>query len=169
MATAAAVAIFFGTLMRRTLFAGLLFMLLGTAMAADKPAVPQPAVELVSAEFGVFDSSNARELVLDPTEVVPRRVGQRYGWVIELRTPRRSVSVTEYYVLPPPPEEQGKTAPPMDIPVIRRNQVSQRQLVLFEGRIYGEWAIGPGEPPGQRHLQVVIENDLQVDFKYQVK
>ena len=38
-----------------------------------------------------------------------------------------------------------------------------------EGRIFGEWEIGPGEPPGRRHLQVVIEGEVAASFEYDVR
>ena len=51
----------------------------------------------------------------------------------------------------------------------RRSQVSQRQLVPDEGRIYGEWAIGPNEPAGRRQLQVIIEGQVAASFNFEVK
>lgn len=57
----------------------------------------------------------------------------------------------------------------MTIPLQRRNQVSQRQLVPVDGRIYGEWEVAPGEPSGHRHLQVVIEGEVAASFEYDVK
>ena len=57
----------------------------------------------------------------------------------------------------------------MLIPLERRNQVSQRHLVPVDGQIFGEWEIGPGEPPGQRHLQVLIEGRVAASFEYEVK
>ncbi|MDP2108563.1 MAG: hypothetical protein Q8J67_05880, partial [Rhodocyclaceae bacterium] len=71
----------------------------GPACAAP-PAQPGAPVEIISAEFGIFDASKPGELAFEPTDVVPHRVGQRYGWVIEVRTKRRSLSVREEYLLP---------------------------------------------------------------------
>ena len=57
----------------------------------------------------------------------------------------------------------------IEIPLPRRSQVSQRQMAPLAGRIVGEWSIGPGEPPGKRHLQVIVEGELAGDFKFEVK
>jgi hypothetical protein len=57
----------------------------------------------------------------------------------------------------------------LNIPLQRRNQVSQRQLVPVDGRIFGEWSVGPGEPAGHRHLQVVIEGEVAASFEFDVK
>jgi hypothetical protein len=146
----------------------LLCCLCATLVQAAPP--PAPAVTILGAEFGIFDVSDPQEIAFEPTSVVPHVEGQRYGWVIELRTARRSVAVREEYLLAP-----EKAAPStgadgrIEIPLPRRNQVSQRQLVPAGGRIIGEWAIGPTEPPGKRHLQVIVEGELAGDFEFEVK
>ncbi len=92
------------------------------------------SVAILNAEFGIFDASNPKEIVFEPTLVVPHKEGQR-----------------------------------LTIPHERRNQASQRQLVPVAGRIYGEWAIGPQEPPGKRRLQVLVEDRPPVVFEYEVR
>lgn len=130
------------------------------------------AVEVVAAEFGVFDASDPQRVIFEPTRVVPHREGQRYGWMIELRGIKRSVSVREEYLLPSRAVE-GRTdsaeGTKLVIPLERRNQVSQRQLVPVDGRIYGEWSIGPQEPPGRRQLDVVVEGQVAASFEFEVK
>ena len=138
------------------------------AAAAAPPSAP---VTVVSGEFGVFEvDKKSGDIAFEPTATVPFKVGQRYGWIIELRTKKRSVAVREEYLLPPTEtykeEEGGKR---LTIPLERRNQVSQRQLVPVAGRIYGEWSIGPGEPTGKRKLQVIVEDQPPVIFEYEVR
>jgi hypothetical protein len=130
------------------------------------------AVEVVAAEFGVFDASDPQRVIFEPTRIVPHREGQRYGWMIELRGAKRSVSVREEYLLPSRAVE-GRTdsaeGTKLVIPLDRRNQVSQRQLVPVDGRIYGEWSIGPQEPPGRRQLDVVVEGQVAASFEFEVR
>lgn len=156
----------------RTLTFVIALVLSGAALAAP-PGPVAATFEVVSAEFGIFDASDPKETVFEPTHVVPHREGQRYGWMIELRTKKRSLSVREEYILPTTATEAGPTGSlaenGMNIPLPRRNQVSQRQLVPVGGRIYGEWAVGPGEPAGKRHLQVIVEGQLAGSFEYEVK
>jgi hypothetical protein len=162
--------------LRRFLLLGILMS--GLAVAAP-PQTQEVPVEIVSAEFGLFDASNPDELAFEPATVVPQQIGQRYGWVIEVRTRKRSLAVREEYLLPTASTagisaaETKAAADPavstLNISLLRRNQVSQRQLVPVEGRIFGEWSIGPGEPAGRRHLQVIIEGQLGADFKYEVR
>lgn len=151
----------------------ILVSVLFAGISSAAPPVPAEApVAIISAEFGTFDASNPQEMVFEPTLVVPHRQGQRYGWVIEVRTTQRALSVAEEYLLPNPatagkaPDSSG-TGP--DITLQRRNQVSQRQLVPVDGKIYGEWAVGPGEPAGHRHLQVLVEGRVAATFEYDVK
>ena len=139
--------------------------------AATVPPVDSP-LAIVSAEFGIFDASNPRELVFEPTLVVPHRQGQRYGWIIEVRTGRSSLSVREEYLLPTPGKANGARdviSESLNFPVQRRNQVSQRQLVPVDGKIYGEWTVGPNEPAGHRHLQVLVEGQVAASFEYDVR
>jgi len=148
-------------------------LVLASAVAwSATPAPKEPPVEIVSAEFGVFEAEAPGELVFEPSNVIPHKVGQRYGWIIEVRTAKRSVSVREEYLLPTPAKAR-EAAPSanetLDIPSQRRHQVSQRQLVPVEGKIYGEWSIGPNEPAGHRQLQVVVEGDVAASFGYDVK
>ncbi len=143
----------------------------GLALLVFTATVAQAqSVEIRNAEFGIFDASNPKETIFEPTHVVPHQPGQRYGWVIELRTTQRSVAVREEYLIAPTEafkEEAGGKR--LTIPHERRNQVSQRQLVPVAGRIYGEWEIGPQEPPGKRRLQVLVEDRPPVVFEYEVK
>ena len=107
-----------------------------------------------------------------PSTVVPKAVGQRYGWIIEVRTLKRSLAVREEYVLPPSPKQKepdNPVAKNLHIPDLRRSQVSQRQLAPVDGQIVGEWSIGPDEPAGKRRLQVVVEGEVVASFDFEVK
>lgn len=137
-------------------------------------AAQAQSVDILNAEFGIFSTRNPRESVFEPTLVVPHKEGQRYGWVIEVRTTQPRLAVREEYLLPTAATEAGpsgdlKNGSSLSIPLPRRSQVSQRQLAPVDGRIYGEWAIGPGEPAGRRHLQVIVEGQVAGSFEYEVK
>lgn len=136
------------------------------------------AAEVIQAEFGIFIPYKAGAedgLMFEPTRVVPHKIGTRYGWMIRLITGKRRVSVREEYLLPatvpaqnpPPAAKDGEHA--RTLAFERRNTVSQRQLAPRNGLIFGEWEIGPGEPPGRRHLQVIVEGELAADFEYEVR
>lgn len=152
----------------------ILIPLLGAATITFLPlahAAPKgPPVEILGAEFGLFTPRGEARTVFSPTHTVPHQTGQRYGWVIELRTKARAVSVSEEYILPPLVETKpDPLAEALGLKNERRNQVSQRRLVPVEGKIYGEWEIGPQEPAGKRTLQVIVEGADPVRFEYEVK
>ena len=153
------------------LLSALLATTTATAVLAAEEVAPA-AVEVLSADFGIFDASDSREVAFGPTRVVPHREGQRYGWVIELRTTQRSLSVREEYLLPNPvktPKSDDPIVADLEVPLYRHNQISQRQLVPVDGKIYGEWEVGSREPAGHRHLQVVIEDQVAASFEFDVK
>lgn len=157
-------------MIRRTL------LLICACMAGIAHAAPREDAAadfaVVDAEFGIFADGRPDELVFAPTRIIPHREGQRYGWVIELRTAKRTLAVSEEYLLPAG-DAPGKAADPvsesLNVPTPRRRQVSQRQLAPVDGRIFGEWSVGPHEPAGRRQLQVLIEGRPAASFEYEVK
>lgn len=138
-------------------------------------AVPTHAagVEVVNAEFGLFEADSSGATLFSPSRSVPRKPGQRYGWLIELRadasTPR-SVLVREEYLQPSrAPVVRSARDDSLRLTDVRRHQVSERRLVPVDGQIAGEWMIGADEPAGERHLVVVIEGAPETRFDYRVE
>jgi len=126
--------------MMRKVFLLVALTFAGLTQAAPPLPKDEAPVEIISAEFGIFDASTPGELAFEPTDVVPHQIGQRYGWSIEVRTTRRSLAVREEYLLPPTtpvPAASDPLSASLNIPNQRRSQVSQRQLVPVGGRIYG--------------------------------
>lgn len=158
---------FFNRQRRRCL---LMLCLLGSAFGASSTFA---ATEIVAAEFGLFDAGQPGELVFTPSERIPLKTGQRYGWVIEVRTSQRSLMVREEYLLPSKapiyaPAEGTRLDAALTIQDTRRHQVSERRLVPVDGKIFGEWAIGENEPAGTRSLMVIVEGAAETRFDYQV-
>jgi hypothetical protein len=92
--------------------------------------------------------------------------------MIELRGTGRSVSVREEYLWPGQAVEERAESPEgtkLVIPMERRSQVSQRQLVPVDGRIFGEWSVGPREPAGARRLEVIVEGQVAASFAFEVR
>ena len=145
-----------------------LALLSGVSFAAG--SVP-PSIEVARAEFGLFDASgDATEIAFAPSKRVPLRVGQRYGWVIELAKAPRTLSVREEYVQPIAAQPAADpVSESLNVPLQRRNMVSQRHLAPIDGRIYGEWSVGANEPAGHRRLDVVIEGRVAASFEFDVE
>jgi hypothetical protein len=147
----------------------LLLSLLPVAASAATPVVAP--VHIVRAEFGLFETpANAGEVAFVPSSVVPLRVGQRYGWVIEVGKAPRTLSVREEYVSPMNSATTGDdVTESLSIPLARRSLVSQRQLVPVDGRIVGEWSVGAREPAGHRRLEVLVEGRVAASFEFDVE
>ncbi len=157
-------------MIRKTL---ILISLLVAEISFAAPQSPTIApVEIVNVAFGIFDDSTPGELHLDPTDIIPRKAGQRFGWVMEVRTAQHSLAVREEYLQPGLPRIEAATdasSESLNIPNERHIQAGQRQLVPVNGKIYGIWVVGPNEPAGHRLLHVVIEEKLGASFEYEVK
>lgn len=162
------------TVIRRLfLLLALLCPTLPTLPTQAAPATDGP-VDIIAAQFGIFDASTPGELSFEATNLIPRITGQRYGWIIEVKTTKRHISVREEYAFALPdkkntPEEKDEFLDSFRQPPQRRNQVSERQLTPVEGQIYGEWFIGQNEPAGHRRLLVYVEGKLAATFEYDVK
>ena len=152
----------------------LLFMfviLAGRSIAAPTGQIEAP-LEIVSARFGIFDNAGGDELILTPSAVVPLKVGQRYGWAIEVRTSKRTLEVREEYVLPAkskPPQPASPLSESLSFPTARRALVSQRQLAPQDEKIYGEMSVGPNDSAGHRLLQIFIEGQPGPRFEYDLQ
>ena len=157
-------------MIRKTL---LLISLLDAEISFAAPRNPTNApVEIVNAAFGIFDDSTPGEFHLDPTDIIPRKVGQRFGWVMEVRTDQHRLAVREEFLQPGLPKIEAAMDPlseNLNIPNERHIQAGQRQLVPVNGKIYGVWVVGPNELAGHRLLHVVIEEKLGTNFEYEVK
>lgn len=156
-------------ILSRALF--LMLLLAVSPLQAAPPVEKVEKVEVVAAEFGLFEERKG-ELVFTPAEVVPHVLGQRYGWIMEVRTKRHAVAVTEEYVVPRPntgSAEEKEVARNLGLSNDKRIQVSQRLLVPREDHIYAEWSVGPSEPTGHRRLQVLVEGEVAARFEFDVK
>ena len=145
-------------------------LLLVCSLAHGAPPAEAP-VEVVAAEFGIFEEKKG-DLVFTPTDVVPHVLGQRYGWVIEVKTSKRTLKVSEEYVQPRPNKgtaEEKEVARNLGLSNDKRTQVSERLLAPMDGHIYAEWAVGPNEPAGHRRLQVLVEGQVAARFEFDVK
>ena len=142
-------------------------LLLVCSLAHGAPPAEAP-VEVVAAEFGIFEEKKG-DLVFTPTDVVPHVLGQRYGWVIEVKTSKRTLKVSEEYVQPRPNKgtaEEKEVARNLGLSNDKRTQVSERLLAphgwAHLRRVGGgpQRAGGPPPPagaggrPGGRPLRV---------------
>ncbi|MDR2507872.1 MAG: hypothetical protein LBD67_07770 [Candidatus Accumulibacter sp.] len=158
----------------KNLFALFFLFLFSVLSRAGAPAPGEKTPpEIVRAGFGLFDVGDPKKPLFMETSVVPRKEGQRYGWLIEVRTKKRSLSVREEYLLPPlatpPAKNEDGMKVILDIPLEQRVQAAYRQLVPIDNHIIGEWTVKADEPAGRRRLQVIIEEHLAAEFDFVIE
>jgi hypothetical protein len=79
-------------------------LLVGIAWSAMGPNPATPEIEIVSAEFGLFNSPLSGKPPFVPSTVVPFQEGQAYGWIIQIKTTEPNVKWREEFTLPATPQ-----------------------------------------------------------------
>jgi hypothetical protein len=134
------------------------------SVATPRPTVMQLAPDLTveAAEFGTFQSDPQGNLDFTAATSVPKRPGQSYGWVVNVRTSRLKLHVREEHII-------------WDVQV-QKESGEQGPMTVFNevdveptgGVIYSTWQVAPDEPSGRRTLKVSIEGTLVKEFQYTV-
>lgn len=136
--------------------------------AAGKRVEP---VKVVRAVFGVFNPPDSGEPGFVPTNVVPYRANQSYGWVMMVRTNQTQVKWREEFTLPEapstwgPPEQQGKRYMSDD----GRTTVTERVVTPYRGTIANSWSIAPGDPKGRYVMRVSVEAAPPQVFEFELR
>jgi hypothetical protein len=127
-----------------------------------------PPVEILHARMGFFDESRKGGFV--QSTAIPLRGDQRYGWAIELRTNKETVSYIEHLNLAGP-TTWGIKNPSIkyNIAPDRSGIVVHRESALRDGMIYGIWVISPDDPPGAGSFKIVIEGKVEHKFQFELK
>src|SRR5262245_12758019 len=109
------------------------------AAAACRPAGEGP-VEVTHAIFGVYRTPHVGRTEFEPTRVVPFAVGQRYGWLIGVKTARPRIRWREELVLPSPPATWGpRKIGSRRIAADNRSIVIEREVTVASGFIVHAW------------------------------
>ncbi len=129
---------------------------LGAWLALWPPAVwaQEPAsIEIVSAEFGLFNAMETGRPPFIPTPFVPLQEGQAYGWVIVVKTADKTVRWREEFT----PSGSGNAA------------VTEREVTLYNGAVYNSRAIGKSDPAGTYRMRVSVNGQLVRTFEFRVE
>ncbi|MCL2523567.1 MAG: hypothetical protein FWF20_01935 [Betaproteobacteria bacterium] len=142
-----------------------------TPAAATRPAAPSASqVQVLSADFGLFQLTENEEWDFAPARTVPLAVGQAYGWMVKLKTAQTKVKWREELTLPAPPEvwsntPQGQHTLSSD----RRVSVTEGESEPIQGAIYSSWSVAPGDPKGRYIIRLSIENATPIVFEFDVE
>ena len=152
-----------------TLFALALF---GGERASSQysPNPPSDLVEVVRAEFGLFNMGKDGKFVFVPSKAVPLKFLQGYGWEVTLKTTKPKVKWREELTLPSAPAIWGKL--PEEKIVIstdRKVSVTEREEEPARGVISNGWAVAVGDPKGKYLIRLTIEDASPIVFEFNVE
>jgi hypothetical protein len=129
------------------------------------------ALEVVSAQFGVFGADQAGRRILYETDKFPAVVAAPYGWYIVFKTSKPTVIWREEFELPEPPPTWGP-GEAMGIYTIspdRKTAVTERIIPTRLGFVANEWRYAPGDPVGAHKMRVYIDGQLIREFAFDIE
>ena len=133
---------------------------------------PMPDIEVLHADFGLFNRALSGELVLTPSAVVPLKKGQQYGWSILLRTSKPRVRWHEELTLPSPPSSWGGDELPAAKQTIsqdRMTSIVELDATPVDGVIENVWEVAPGDPKGHYIIRLTIDGGNQQVFEFDLR
>ena len=141
------------------------------ANEASEAVAKSPALEVVSAQFGVFGADQAGRRILYETDKFPAVIAAPYGWYIVFKTSKPTVIWREEFELPEPPPTWGP-GEAMGIYTIspdRKTAVTERIIPTRLGFIANEWRYAPGDPVGAHKMRVYIDGQLIREFAFDIE
>lgn len=150
-------------------FSVVLVSLAWGATTAESPTAS--AIEIVKAEFGLFNLPESGKPPFVPATTVPLENNQGYGWVILIKTNEEMVKWREEFTLPAPPETwaEEQKGGLQTISPDKRTCVTERQVKPANGIIYNTWTVVPGDPKGHYIIRVTVEGKAERTFEFDVK
>ena len=133
---------------------------------------PTPDIEVLHAEFGLFNPASAGKPVLTPSAVVPLKQGQHYGWSIMLRTTKPKVRWREEFSLPSPPSSWGSDELPAASQTVSQDRmisIVELDAIPIDGVIENIWEVAPGDPKGHYIIRVTIDGGNQQVFEFDLQ
>lgn len=145
-----------------------------TAQAAASPRTTfakSAAVEVVSAQFGVFGADPLGRRVLFETNNFPAITAAPYGWYIIFKTNKPTVVWREEFELPTALDNwgPGEALGIYTISPDRKTAVTERIVPTRVGFIANEWRYAPGDPIGAHAMRIYIDGQLVKDFRFNIE
>jgi hypothetical protein len=126
-------------------------------------------VEVIRAEFGLFNRPESGKASFVATQTVPLTENQAYGWFILLKTAKPRIKWREEFTLPPFPagssQRQGAESTPGNGGV----SVIEREVEADDGVILNVWEVSPTDPVGRYVIRVIVDNRIERVFEFNVQ
>jgi len=128
-------------------------------------------IEILSADFGLFNMSESGKPHFQPTLRVPFKEKQSYGWIILLKTKKKRIKWREELELPVAPKTWDDVKKPgrRTISKDRRVAITELEVMPAGGLILNAWTIDPGDPAGKYIIRIYIENEHVRAFEFYVQ
>lgn len=133
-----------------------------------KEAAEPGSVTVEEAQFGRFTALSGGKVAFVPTDRVPNRPRQSYGWIIRVKTGQKTVHWREEFTLPSAPAHWDKNAPNVLSPD-RTTSITERTAKPENGMLMNAWSVAPGDPSGKYVMRVYIEGRLVRTFDFTVE
>lgn len=129
------------------------------------------AVQVVTAQFGVFGADPSGRRLLYETDKFPAIPAAPYGWYILFKTAKPTVVWREEFELPeaPPTWGPGEALGIFSISPDRKTAVTERIIPTRMGFIGNEWRYAPGDPIGAHKMRVYIDGQLIREFSFDIE
>jgi hypothetical protein len=138
------------------------------AAAVKRPAsnAPQPDKKLPNPNgvFGIIVADSTGKESFKETSVVPRKVGQKYGWAMVVDPP--TAGGWEQRVTAPAPTTWGNPGPNARVSADGRTIVITYDRIPDNSRISGAWSVAEGDPAGRYKIKVTVANRAPVEFSF---
>ena len=141
------------------------------APSGDPPMLVKDGVEVLGAEFGLFNPPEPGKPLFVPTNRVPLIPDQAYGWVVTIRTNHEQVHWREEFTLPAEPRSWGDPDEngTQHVSLDHRTSVMEADAPIESGLISNQWAVVPGDPMGRYVIRVYVEGKLVRTFEFDVR
>jgi hypothetical protein len=142
-----------------------------TTTGPEAAATAKTAIEVVSAQFGVFGADSMGRRILYETDRFPAVVAAPYGWYVVFKTNKPTVVWREEFELPEPPPTwgPGEALGIYTISPDRKTAVTERIIPTRLGFIANEWRYAPGDPVGAHKMRVYIDGQLIREFTFEIE